>query len=115
MTDDGDRNDTRPVRERAPLSRRDLLKALPAAGLVAAGAALAGSGAPQSRTGTSSCRVCRGECGVRATIEDDRVVRVEGDPGADTRGFICLHGLALRDIIHSRARVRRPLRRSPRV
>jgi anaerobic selenocysteine-containing dehydrogenase len=85
---------------------------LPAAGLLAGGAALLGSGAPQARVAMSKCRVCRGECGVRATIEDDRVVRVEGDPGADTRGFICLHGLALRDIIHSRARVRRPLRRS---
>jgi hypothetical protein len=47
MTDDEDRNGTRPVKERAPFSRRDLLKALPAAGLVAAGAALAGPGAPQ--------------------------------------------------------------------
>ncbi len=112
MTDTRERNGMRPVKERAAFSRRDLLKALPAAGLVAAGAVLAGPGAPQSRAGTSNCRICRGLCGVRATIEDNRVVHVAGDPGADTRGFICLHGLALRDIIHSRARVRRPLKRS---
>jgi len=85
---------------------------VPAAGLAAAGAILAGRAAPRSRTVTSHCRFCRALCGVRATIEGERVARVEGDPGADTRGFICLHGLKLCDIIHSRSRVRRPLRRS---
>jgi anaerobic selenocysteine-containing dehydrogenase len=111
MTGSGARNVPPQGRNRSLVSRRDLLKALPAAGLVAAGAALAGPGAPRSSSRTSTCRICRGLCGVRATIEDDRVVRVEGDPGSDSRGFICLHGMALRDIIHSPARLRRPLKK----
>jgi anaerobic selenocysteine-containing dehydrogenase len=45
-------------------------------------------------------------------VRDDRVVRVEGDPASTyTRGFVCLHGLAIRELVHSSARLRRPLKR----
>jgi anaerobic selenocysteine-containing dehydrogenase len=106
MTQPGTREIERPL-----LSRRDLLKAVPAIGLLAASAALVKPGTAATRTVTSTCRVCTGLCGLRATVRGDQIVRVEGDPGADTNGFICLHGLAIREMVHSRARVRRPLKR----
>lgn len=41
------------------------------------------------------CRICQGMCGLVATIEDDRVVRVRGDrDNPVTRGFACSKGLA---------------------
>ena len=104
------RNPTREVR-RWQLSRRDLLKALPAAGVLAASGTLAGWGAAEERTLTGTCRLCMGRCGIRATVRGDRVIRVEGDPAAQGKGFICMHGLALREIVHSADRVRRPLKR----
>lgn len=104
------RNPTREVK-RWQLSRRDLLKALPAAGVLAAGAALTPGGVAAERTVRGVCRLCMGRCGIRATVRGDRVVRVEGDPEARSQSFICLHGMALREIIHSSARVRRPLKR----
>jgi anaerobic selenocysteine-containing dehydrogenase len=41
------------------------------------------------------CRICQGMCGLVATIEDGRVVKVRGDKdNALTRGFACSKGLA---------------------
>jgi len=41
------------------------------------------------------CRICQGMCGLVATIEGDRVVKVRGDrDNAITRGFACAKGLA---------------------
>lgn len=41
------------------------------------------------------CRICQGMCGMVATIEDGRVVKVRGDrDNAMTRGFACSKGLA---------------------
>ena len=104
-----DRNQDRP--DRGGLTRRDLLKALPAAGAVAAGAALTATSVGGTTHSTGTCRACLARCGVRATLRDDHVVRVEGDPASATGGFVCLHGMAIREIVHSRDRVRRPLRR----
>lgn len=95
-------------------SRRQLLAALPAAA-GAVGAAAAGgvalsrhSRTPiESRTGT--CRLCVMQCGVRAEVQDGRLVRVEGDPASVTRGFICQHAYALPEIVHHSARLRTPL------
>jgi len=98
--------------ERNRFSRRDLLKLLPAAGVAAGGAALLGRAAHATRFSNGVCRLCMGHCGIRATIRDDHVVRMEGNPASVTGGFICLHGLALREIIHSPDRVRRPLKRN---
>ena len=104
------RSSTREIR-RWQLSRRDLLRALPAAGVLAASAASKAGAAPTERTVSGTCRLCMGRCGLRATVRGDRLVRVEGDPEARSQGFICLHGIATCEIVHSRARVRRPLKR----
>ncbi len=41
------------------------------------------------------CRICQGMCGLIATIEDGRVVKVRGDrENPLTRGFACSKGLA---------------------
>ncbi|MBA2933772.1 molybdopterin-dependent oxidoreductase [Sphingomonas sp. CGMCC 1.13654] len=41
------------------------------------------------------CRICQGMCGLVATIEDGRVVKVRGDrDNALSRGFACSKGLA---------------------
>jgi len=93
------------------LTRRDLFKALPAAGVVAAGAAMTAPGGGSTTSSTGTCRACLGRCGVRATLRDDHILRVEGDPASATNGFVCLHGLAIREIVHSADRLRRPLRR----
>lgn len=93
------------------LTRRDLLKAVPAAGLLAAGVALTSRGRARTETIAGNCRMCLARCGFRATVQDDRVVRVEGDPASRTGGFLCMHGMAIREMVHSRERLLHPLKR----
>ncbi|MBX7101963.1 MAG: molybdopterin-dependent oxidoreductase [Myxococcaceae bacterium] len=92
-------------------SRRDLLKLAPLAGAGLAVGGLAGLGrgalTRQSRKGT--CRFCLLHCGIEAISEGGRLVRVEGDLASHTRGFVCLHGYALPEIVQSERRLRAPL------
>jgi len=94
-------------------SRRALLQALHVGGLGAAAGGLglwdAAEAAPETSRGT--CRICTMHCGIVGTTKGGRLVRVEGDPQSNTRGFLCRHGWALRELVHSPDRVRRPLRR----
>jgi len=96
---------------RHALSRRSLLKVLPFAGIALAGETWAVSKDKQTRVVEGTCFACLGRCGVRATLEQGRIVRVEGDPESKTGGFICIHGMAIREIVHSPHRLRRPLAR----
>jgi formate dehydrogenase len=48
-------------------------------------------------------------CGVVATLHDGRLEKVEGDLQSRTRGFICEHGFALRELVHSGERLKHPL------
>jgi anaerobic selenocysteine-containing dehydrogenase len=50
-------------------------------------------------------------CGLVATVGEGRITRIEGDLDANTRGFICHHGYALRELVHSPLRVKQPLMR----
>jgi anaerobic selenocysteine-containing dehydrogenase len=51
-------------------------------------------------------------CGQRVTVEDGRLVAVEGDPdNPDSRGFLCVRGQASREIIGNPRRLLRPLLR----
>lgn len=98
---------------RFAVPRRMLLKAAP---VVALGSGLAGLGlmtgkAGAERTARGTCRLCTMHCGIIAHARGDRLVRVEGDPAAQSRGFICQHGFALREIVHASQRLRRPLKR----
>jgi formate dehydrogenase (coenzyme F420) alpha subunit len=93
------------------LTRRDLFKAAPVAGAGAAAVALGVTGkrAHASVTKKGVCRFCLLHCGIEATSEGDRLVRVEGDLTSRARGFICIHGYALPQVVHAPDRVRTPL------
>jgi len=105
------------VSERKPtrlkLTRRELLKAAQVAGVGAAavGVGLVGQPAGAERTVPGVCRICTMKCGLLATARGDRLLRVEGDPKSQTKGFLCQHGYALPEIVHAADRVRRPLQR----
>ena len=45
---------------------------------------------PPTRIRTACNRDCPDACGIVATVEDGRIVRLEGDPDHPvTRGFLC--------------------------
>jgi formate dehydrogenase (coenzyme F420) alpha subunit len=93
-------------------TRRELFKAAPlaAVGLGVAGLSLHGrlaSGATEHTVGT--CRFCLMRCGIECVIQDGKLVKVEGALASKTRGFVCEHGFALRELVHSHDRVQHPL------
>ncbi|MFD1945610.1 molybdopterin-dependent oxidoreductase [Nocardioides aestuarii] len=60
------------------------------------------------------CNLCEAICGLRITLEDDRVVEVRGNPDDPlSRGHICPKGVSLGDLHHDPDRLRRPVRRVP--
>lgn len=95
------------------LSRRGFLKAAQvlSVGTAAAGLALYGREAAGERRARGTCRICTMHCGIVATTRGKRLVRVEGDERTPSKGFLCHHGQALREIVHSPDRVRAPLKR----
>ena len=104
-----------PVRfvQRLGMSRRELLKVAPVAGAAGAalGLGLVGRQRPRVAHTRGVCRYCLVHCGVRATTEGSRLVRVEGDVDSRTKGFLCLHGHAIPEVVHSDRRLRLPLAR----
>ncbi|MFT3710168.1 MAG: molybdopterin-dependent oxidoreductase [Archangium sp.] len=94
-------------------TRRDLFKAAPIALGVAGvtGLALSGRGATTLERTTGTCRFCLMRCGIECVIEDGKLVKVEGDLKSRTRGFVCEHGFALRELVHSHERNQHPLLR----
>ncbi|MFT3843044.1 MAG: molybdopterin-dependent oxidoreductase [Myxococcaceae bacterium] len=94
------------------MNRRDLLKLAPVAGVAAAGAAYLSTGLREKvevRKGT--CRFCLAHCGYEAQVSGGKVLRVDGDLGSRRHGFLCMHGWALREVLASKDRLRRPLLR----
>ena len=62
----------------------------------------------------TTCQMCLCDCGLMAVVEDDRVVGVEGDPGnPQSRGGMCVRGVASPGLQNAPDRVLRPLRRTP--
>ena len=60
------------------------------------------------------CRICEPLCGMVATVDDGRVVKLRPDPDHPlSRGYACPKGIAMADIQNDPDRVTRPLRRSP--
>ena len=57
------------------------------------------------------CAMCTSRCGVIATVEDGRLVRVNADPD-HPNGCICVKGSAAPEIVYSADRIRTPLVRS---
>ncbi|MBS1151514.1 MAG: BisC [Myxococcaceae bacterium] len=94
------------------LSRRELMKLAPLGGVAAAGAGAVGLLTTKAQAKTrGTCRFCLMHCGVVATSRGSRLERVEGDLDSKTRGFLCLHGHALREVVHSHERLSQPLMR----
>jgi anaerobic selenocysteine-containing dehydrogenase len=69
-------------------------------------------GVVSSRTELTFCRICEATCGLRATIEGDRVVALEPDHDhVVSKGYSCIKGLRYHEIHHSPDRLRVPLKR----
>jgi ferredoxin-nitrate reductase len=65
------------------------------------------------RTVRTACPYCGVGCGLKATVDRGRVVRVEGDPDHPVnRGRTCAKPLALPGAIHARDRATTPRRRT---
>ncbi len=92
-------------------TRRDALKATPiaAAGLAALGLAIGRHQAGAASEHRGTCRFCLMHCGLVATVRGGELQKVEGDLHSKTRGFLCEHGYALRELVHSGERIRHPL------
>lgn len=59
------------------------------------------------------CRICEALCGMVATVEDGRIVKVEPDrDNPHSRGHICVKGPALADLAYDEDRVTQPLKRT---
>lgn len=97
-------------------TRREIIKLAQVGGIAATagGLGLFGLEARAERTTKGICRICTMHCGVIAKVQGSRLVRVDGDPASKTDGFLCHHGQALREIVHSDERLRRPLKREGR-
>jgi formate dehydrogenase len=63
---------------------------------------------------TTFCRICEMSCGLKVTVEDDRVVKIRPDEGHPiSQGFACPKGIAMVDLQNDPERVTVPLRRTP--
>jgi anaerobic selenocysteine-containing dehydrogenase len=62
-----------------------------------------------------TCNLCEAMCGLRVTVENNRILEVRGDPDdVFSRGHICPKGPALRDLHEDPDRLTTPLRRTAR-
>ncbi len=57
------------------------------------------------------CGLCIARCGTIATVEDGRFTRLDPDPSHPTGAAICAKGRAAPDLVYSKDRLTRPLRR----
>jgi anaerobic selenocysteine-containing dehydrogenase len=65
-----------------------------------------------TRTELTFCRICEATCGLKATIDGDRVVALEPDHDhVVSKGYSCIKGLRYHEIHHSPDRLRVPLKR----
>ncbi len=96
---------------RRRLSRRDLLRAAPiaGAGVAAVATAVVARAPPPTRVRRGECHFCLLHCDLAARASGSTLLRVDGDPAGESRGFLCHHGHALPSVVHSPERVRRPL------
>ncbi len=55
------------------------------------------------------CRICEAHCGLIATVEDERVVKLRPDPDHPlSRGYACPKGIAMLDVQNDPDRVVHP-------
>ena len=63
-------------------------------------------------TRTFCGKMCGASCGIIVTTENDKIVKVEGDPDyPPTKGFFCVKGKAITELIYHPERLIKPLRR----
>ena len=59
------------------------------------------------------CSLCSGNCGIELMIKDDRILEVKGDRNHPiSKGYICLKGTALPEIVHSKDRLSKPMKKN---
>ncbi|WP_309493228.1 molybdopterin-dependent oxidoreductase [Candidatus Hecatella orcuttiae] len=64
------------------------------------------------RTVKTICQACHCECGVLVHVENERVVKIEGDPAFPlNRGFICVKGEKYSEFVEHLDRLKHPLKR----
>src|SRR3546814_588800 len=62
---------------------------------------------------TTYCRLCEANCGLLATVEDDRVIAVRGNPAhIVSQGFFCVKAQGMVDVTNDPDRLVQPLRRT---
>ncbi|MCB9780707.1 MAG: molybdopterin-dependent oxidoreductase [Alphaproteobacteria bacterium] len=62
------------------------------------------------RTALLACPLCEATCGLRVTVDGDRVTEVRGDPDDPfSQGHICPKGVAIGELHHDPDRLRRPV------
>ncbi len=60
-----------------------------------------------------SCNLCEAGCGLRFTVDGDRILAVEPDESdPQSAGFVCPKGIAIADVHHDPDRLRQPVRRT---
>lgn len=58
------------------------------------------------------CGICKSLCGIEVTIENNKVIAVEGDKNNPlTKGYICPRGKALPEIMYSKERLSQPMKK----
>jgi anaerobic selenocysteine-containing dehydrogenase len=70
------------------------------------------TGSSRSRRIHTFCGLCVARCGAVAVVEDGRFTRLEPDPSHPTGQALCAKGRAAPELVYSRARLTRPLRRT---
>lgn len=65
---------------------------------------------PQQKT--TFCRICENQCGLIATVEDNRITHIEPDKDhVVTQGYACIKGLSFEKVRQSQDRLTSPLKR----
>jgi anaerobic selenocysteine-containing dehydrogenase len=66
-----------------------------------------------TKTKRTFCRVCEPACGMIATVDDDRLVKLEADPEHPiSRGFVCNKGIYGADVHNDPDRLNYPLKQT---
>ena len=109
--------DRRPAREPAPAAHRGGICSRPHPSPVRARRRSAvGAGRPRApgaaRMTTGRCRFCLLHCDLAGRVREQRSCAWTATPAAKTRGFLCQHGHALPEVVHS-ARAAAPAAGAP--
>ncbi len=59
----------------------------------------------------TTCKSCHGGCGVLVTVENSRILHIEGNPNSPTEGTMCPKGLASIQDVYNPNRIRYPMER----